>query len=239
MHASLCVCVRVYQVRMFTPDKIKYADQLYGVAEVQQDLELRQQNLFEDYVSSGYVSPDLVAGVCVCVWRSACRHACGRAVFSLSPPQPLPASLVFNFLCVQNSFLHSIIDVFAFRLADAQPSHTHTRAVRGHANTESKTHAHIHAHTHACTIQIRLVQKRLRRTRRRAIWSTRTLAITRLPFTLSASFYTHLLESTCKSFMFLWICVFAYIYMYIYARKHRTYSYTCIMYMIQYRPVID
>ena len=91
MHASLCVCVRVYQVRMFTPDKIKYADQLYGIAEVQQDLDLRQQSLFEDYVSSGYVSEDLVAGVCVCVcvWRSECGRACVRDVFfSLASPTP-------------------------------------------------------------------------------------------------------------------------------------------------------
>ena len=150
MHASLCVCVRVYQVRMFTPDKIKYADQLYGIAEVQQDLDLRQQSLFEDYVSSGYVSEDLVAGVCVCVcvWRNACRHACGRAVFSLSPPQPLPASSGFNFLCVQNLFLHSIIDISAFRPADAQPSHTLSRAVRGYAHTESNMRTHIHTHTY-------------------------------------------------------------------------------------------
>ena len=68
--------------------------------------------------------------------------------FSLSPPQPLPASSGFNFLCVQNLFLHSIIDISAFRPADAQPSHTLSRAVRGYAHTESNMRTHIHTHTY-------------------------------------------------------------------------------------------
>jgi len=80
------------QVRMFTPDKVKYADQLFGAAEVpwtspspllfssrrhqkarthahtyphtqvQAELQQQQQSLFQDFVNSGYAPEELVAG---------------------------------------------------------------------------------------------------------------------------------------------------------------------------------